>query len=404
MENPIRLGEHEEREVSLSLAELATIRQVLAKKLDVWPTSEPERYRIRASSHVGFVVLPGGRTLIIKQKVAIETLFALLAAVYDPAREIFRDEPQAYTTVEGLFEFVVRIFVSHVEDLIARGILRGYCPVTDAPVVVRGRLLFSETLHRRPVLRDRHWCAYSHFTPDVVENRILRWTAFCLQPYCYREASLPGRLRRIGLALSEAMLDPEARRLFERLRFHRLNDPYRPVLALARLLLDHLTFSGKAGREPFLAYLVDMNWLFERYVGVVLGRAAKSWGIRLFEQDPHPLDIRRRVIVRPDVILYRQDSPLLVIDAKYKLDAAQGDLYQVLAYCHALGLAQAVLVHPASEQAPEGTVSIRGPGDVQVHYLALDLRGDPAQVEDQGWALARRIEAVLSVEEARRSI
>jgi 5-methylcytosine-specific restriction endonuclease McrBC regulatory subunit McrC len=28
----------------------------------------------------------------------------------------------------------------------------------------------------------------------------------------------------------------------------------------------------------------------------------------------------------------------MVVDAKYKLDARQGDLYQVVAYCHAPGL------------------------------------------------------------------
>jgi 5-methylcytosine-specific restriction endonuclease McrBC regulatory subunit McrC len=39
-----------------------------------------------------------------------------------------------------------------------------------------------------------------------------------------------------------------------------------------------------------------------------------------------------------DVVLYQRDNPLMVVDAKYKLDARQGDLYQVVAYCHAPGL------------------------------------------------------------------
>lgn len=398
MENPLRLGEHQEKEVSLSHLQVAAIRQLLGSKVDVWATGEPGRYRLKAGSHVGFVQLPEGLTLVIESKVTVETLFALLAAVYDPRREFLREEAQAYTTVEALFEFVTRIFVSHVEDLIARGIVRGYQPLTDDPVAIRGRLLFSETLRHRPVLRDRHWCRHSHFTADVAENRILRWTAFCLQPLRYKEVSVAGGLRRIGLVLAGVKLDPEARRLFERLQYHRLNDPYRPALALARLILDHLTFSGTAGGDPFLAYLVDMNWLFEKYVGEVLRRAAPHWGVNLIEQDRNPLDMRRRVVVEPDVVLYRQGAPHLVIDAKYKLAAAYGDLYQMVAYCHALGLAQAVLVHPASQGAPVGVVSIRGPGAMTVHYLALDLRGDPTQLERQGWALARRVESLLSVQ------
>jgi len=399
MDAEIRLHEHERREVRLSPSQVVSLRQTLADKLEIWPTGEPERYVLKAGSHVGFVALPDGRTLVIEPKLPIETLFALLAAVYDPQRDIFRDETQDYATVQALFEFVVRIFVAHVEDLIARGILKSYRCLTDDPVALRGRLLFSETLHRRPVLRDRHWCTYSQFTPDVAENRILRWTAFRVRPYRYRETSLSGRLRRIGLALAKVELDPEARHLFEQLSFHRLNDPYRPALALARLLLDHLTFSGTAGSEPFLAYLVDMNWLFERYVGAVLKREAGHWGIRAIEQDPHYLDTGNHVRVKPDVVLYQWDNPLMVVDAKYKLDAKQGDLYQVVAYCHALGLTQAVLVHPASERSPEGVVAIRGPGDMRVRYLSLDLTGGPAELEAQGHRLAGEVEKVLKLKQ-----
>jgi 5-methylcytosine-specific restriction enzyme subunit McrC len=398
MGEEIRLAEHQTREIDLSPTDVALLRRELEHAVEVWPTDEPGHYVLKASSHVGFVALPGGRTLIIEPKVPIETLFALLAAVYDPKYTIFRDEPQDYTTVKALFEFVVRIFVAHVEDLVARGILRSYRAIVDDPVALRGRLLFPETLRRRPVLRDRHWCTYNCFTPDIVENRILRWAAFCVQPYAYREASLSGRLRRIGLALAQVSLDPEARRLFERLSFHRLNDPYRPALMLARLLLDNLTFSGAAGGEPFLAYLVDMNWLFECYVGAVLKQAALRWNIRVLEQASRHLDTGRHIRVIPDVILSYRDSPLMVIDAKYKLDATHSDLYQALAYCHAVGLSRAVLVHPASERSPEGAIVIRGPGDVRVHYLSLDLSGGPEQLEAQGRQLAERVEGMLGVE------
>ena len=401
MTNRIRLEEHQERDVMLSLPELTAIRQLLARKLEVWPTGEPGRYRLKAGSHVGFVVMPGGRTLVIEPKVSsIETIFALLAAVYDPSQDFFHDAPQSYTTVEDLFEFVVRIFVTHVEDLIARGIVRGYRQLTDDLVAIRGRLLFSETLRHRAALRDRHWCAHTHFTADVDENRILRWTAFCLRGYRYHEPQLPARLRRVGLGLAEVVIDPEARRLFERLQFHRLNDPYRPALALARLVLDHLTFSGAAGGEPFLAYLVDMNWLFEKYLGAVLRRAAARWGLSLHEQREVKLDLHNRVPVKPDAVLYSYDHPLLALDAKYKLAADRSDLYQMLAYCHALDLPRGVLVHPATEAIPQATVLIRGAGQVCVHYLALDLRGDPQELACQSRALADQVEAILMLDES----
>jgi 5-methylcytosine-specific restriction enzyme subunit McrC len=143
----------------------------LAAQLDVVPVGHG-RYRVRAGGFAGFVALPGGQTLSLVPRVPVDTLFALLAAVYDPGREVFRQEPQGYTTVAALFEFVVAIWATQVEDLLARGLLRGYQSVIGAPPAVRGRLLPAETARRRPGLEDRQWCAYQEWTPDIPENRL----------------------------------------------------------------------------------------------------------------------------------------------------------------------------------------------------------------------------------------
>ena len=59
----------------------------------------------------------------------------------------------------------------------------------------------------------------------------------------------------------------------------------------------------------------------------------------------------------------------MMVDAKCKLDAKQGDLYQVVAYCHAPGLTQAGRRHPgeaggklvvATGQRPQDGQRVRG--------------------------------------------
>lgn len=380
------------QEVNLTPAEVFLLRRAMTDRLDIWPTGESGRYLLKARSHVGFVALPSGRFMAIKPKVQIDTLFALLAAVYDPARSVFREEPQAYTSVAGLFEFVVRFFVAHVEDLIARGVLHGYRRISEDLVALRGRLLVTETLRNHPGLSDRHWCAYSRFTVDVAENRVLRWTSRCLAGFRYQEPGLGTRLRRVEMALAAVALDPDARQLSEGIDFHRLNEHYRPAMILARLLLDHLSFSGTAGGSPFVAFLVDMDWLFERYLGIVLKRAAGAWDVEVVEQEHHTLDHAGQFPVRPDVVLYRRSQPQLVMDAKYKLDEAHGDVYQMLAYCHAVGLSKGILVYPASEAAPSGELAIRGPGEALIRYLTLDLGGSPERLEVRAKELCKEVE------------
>ena len=138
-----------------------------------------------------------------------------------------------------------------------------------------------------------------------------------------------------------------------------------------------------------------MDWLFEKYVCGILKSAARHWGMTVQEQYHCSLDVHRRVMMRPDAVFLRRGETVLAADAKYKLSPNHGDVYQMLAYCHALGLPDGVRVYPDGETAPAGAISIRGPGDVRVHYLALDLTGGPARLEEQGESLVEQVEASL---------
>lgn len=387
----ITLVEHEQKEVNLSNIEVDTLRKFFPKQLDVWPTQEPGRYLVKAHSYAGMIILPTEKTIYINPKLPIQTLFALLARVYDPNKEIFDAQPQPYTTVSELFEFIVSFFAGHTEDLIARGLLRGYQSLVEDSQAIRGRLLIAETIHHNPGLQHKHWCSYRHFTTDIPENRILLWTAFVLRGWNYMDVSLFGRLHRIQHILSDVYLDPLVRTLIDRLEFHRLNDAYKPALTLAKLILDYLSFSGSQGNEPFLAYLIDMDVLFQQYLSTILRQETEQSRYWTKEEENHSLDLGKKITIRPDILIYLDDSPYLVVDAKYKLSASQEDLYQMLAYCHAVGINQAVLVHPGSEASPLGAITMRGPGNIRVDYQSLNLSGGPAELEAQGKILVTKI-------------
>ncbi len=390
MSTVLQLREHREVEYRLSQEQVAVIQKSFKDEVVLTPTLIKDHYILRAGSHVGFLQLPGGLTLVIEPKIPIDTIFFLLTFVYDPTKEIFRQEEQRYTTIDGLFEYVVEVFTHQVEDLIARGILRNYQVRHDDLLAIRGKLQIMETLRRRPVIRDRHWCSFSHFTPDVPENVILRATVHMLKFHAYRAADLPSRLRRLERALAEVALDPEPLDLFDLLEFHRLNEHYRPTLSLACLLLEHITFTGAVGRQAFLSFLIDMDWLFEKVIEAFLQRWSPM-GLQAVGQRQYALDRGAHVKVRPDVILLRGRKPVFALDAKYKLDPNRADIYQILAYCHALGIQEAALAYPYTEKVPVGRLSIREPGNVGIHYVPIDLSGTPEEIEVKGKAFAERI-------------
>ena len=393
---PLQLSEHKDCTASLSSEEVVTLRRYFSKQLEVWPTADAGTYLLKAGSYAGVIVLPTGRIITINPKTSIPTLFALLAKVYDPEKQVFSDQSCPYSMVSDLFEFVVSFFSSHVEDLIARGLLRGYQTEKEDMQAIRGRLLINETIHHRPGLYDRYWCSFRNFTLDIFENRILLWTAHCLQFWQYKESDLPARLYRIQQIMEDVHLDPNARQLYHRLEYHRLNDFYQPALTLAKLLLDHLTFSGSAGNEDFLAYLIDMNVLFQDYLTVVLQQEVKKSGYTLRAKEHHPLDWENRIPIEPDYVLYSGQRICLILDAKYKLGANREDIYQMISYCHILGQNQAILIHPASELVPESLLCIRGAENISIHYLQIDLSGEPQQLDEQSHDLAQKIMSIVN--------
>ncbi|MER5292351.1 hypothetical protein ABT382_09720 [Streptomyces pharetrae] len=111
------------------------------------------------------------------------------------------------------------------------------------------------------------------------------------------------------------------------------------------------------------------------------------------------LDEDARIRMRPDFVWYGNGSggrPLAVVDAKYKVEKTRGypdaDLYQMLAYCTALGLPAGHLVY-AKGNAPYGGHRVRETGTV-LHQHALDLERSPDEILAEVGALARDMAAI----------
>ncbi|MFF3323669.1 hypothetical protein [Streptomyces sp. NPDC002889] len=138
-----------------------------------------------------------------------------------------------------------------------------------------------------------------------------------------------------------------------------------------------------------------MNKLFEDFVCVALRQALASYGghTELQARGIH-LDQDEEVRIRPDFVWYADDGrPAAVADAKYKAEKPEGfpdaDLYQMLAYCTALGLSDGHLVY-AKGNASHAAHRIRNAG-ITIHQHALDLDQAPAALVAEIRAIAGRL-------------
>ena len=148
-------------------------------------------------------------------------------------------------------------------------------------------------------------------------------------------------------------------------RFDRLNEHYRHVVGLARLILLHSEFESFRGDVRASGFLINMNDLFQEFVTQAL-REALNVSDRTLRDDK---GIRRltlakkdKVQLKPDLSWWDGETCRFVGDAKYKKiihsTVPNADLYQLLAYATALGLPGGLLIY-AQGEAEAATYKIR---------------------------------------------
>jgi 5-methylcytosine-specific restriction enzyme subunit McrC len=383
--------------ISIALSSKAGRALASAGVLDS-ATPDPGReghWLLRAGSKVGAVRAPGDTVVRIMPKTPIRRLFFLLGFSLDPARA-WRDSREG-TIDTGTYDDVVPALAHAVERQIdaalCRGVLQGYREVEESALVMRGRLREAEQIRRHFGRMPPAAVAYDAYTPDTAENRILRAAVERL----LRLPGVPDPVRR-RLAHQRARL-ADALPLVRgqdvpRWLPSRLNARYQPALRLAEAVLRGTSPELRAaGQEPLSihGFLLDMNKLFEDFVTVALREAIREHGLTASLQDLHHLDTADLVRIRPDLVVRTADgrTPLGVVDAKYKVEKADGlpnaDLYQALAYATVLGLREAHLVYAAG-RLPERchevrgtTASERGQG-IRLYQHSLDLSREPERL------------------------
>ncbi|MGC2996928.1 McrC family protein [Streptomyces sp. G35A] len=357
----------------------------------------PGRWSLRAGSKVGAVTVtvPGHDvplTLRITPKVPIVRLFFLLGYSLDPVGA-WRDGDVDVVEQRGLLPALAHAVERQVDRALRQGLLQGYRVTEETSPVVRGRIREAEQMRRRFGATLPVEVAYDDFTTDIAENRILRAAVERLLrlpgvPREVRRRLLHQRARLAGVpVLVRGRPLPEWRP-------SRLNARYHSALHLARAVLEDASPEHGPGGLRVEGFLFDMNKLFEDFVTVALREALRGSGHVARLQDPLHLDEAQAIRMKPDFVLYGSDrTPCAVADAKYKAEKAGGypdaDLYQMLAYCTALGLGEGHLVY-AKGNADHTAHRVRHAGIV-LHQHALDLDQDPAGLLSDVAELAARL-------------
>jgi 5-methylcytosine-specific restriction enzyme subunit McrC len=368
----IILSEYQTRTVELSAGQAAAFAATGA--VQATPTRTATRWKLKAAQHVG-VLRAGDVELWLRPKVPVERLIYILGYARNP--EGWRDDDVGLVAVEDLVPAIAIAFASVSQRALASGVLQGYREREESLPVLRGRLREADQVRRHPGIALPVAVRYDAYTVDIPENQLLLAAARRLLGLPDIPPTAIATLRHLITKLHGVTL-PTPGQLPKNPAATRLNERYQPALRLADVILAGHGVEASAGALRAIGFLFDMNKIFEDYLTAALTTRLQERGGTVRRQHRLWLDHTRKIPMQPDVTWWQGSKCVAVIDAKYKAPASRKpptqDLYQLVAYCTALGVQSGHLVYAAGSGPPQ-TLTVRNTG-IKLTIHTLDL-GQP---------------------------
>ncbi|MCY4581269.1 MAG: hypothetical protein OXE50_00495 [Chloroflexi bacterium] len=396
------LQEYLSSEHRLNASELRALLEAGDLGLSVAPTPNEGVYVLKPESTVGAVEV-GQLSVLIRPKIGIPQLVSL--ACYTIGKVRFQETDFDFPEETALPDAIALLLTRAARRAFSRGLLHGYRMEEEALHTVRGRIRFDDQIRRRVGFPLPVEVRYDEFTDDILPNRLVKAAVMRLGGMRLRS-----REARVGLGWVAAMLDSVSLVEFPakdvpEVPFDRLNEHYRGVVTLARLILRRGAFESGRGAVRAGGFLMDMNQVFQEFVTAALREALGVSERELCSDRGMPTRVTlaegNRVRLEPDLSWWNGTVCTFVGDVKYKrVDGSvpNADLYQLLAYATALDLPGGLLVYAQDEREP-ATYTVRRSGK-RLHVAALDISGTLEEVLERIEGLAGKVRSLR--DQARR--
>jgi 5-methylcytosine-specific restriction enzyme subunit McrC len=282
--------------------------------------------------------------------------------------------PQAYEAeTQGLADLWCLVLSREAERILIGGPEFDYVWQESAQPALRGRLMLVEQVARHFGEVDHLECRFEDYLSDILDNQLLL-SGLRAGRALARHGDLSQRMARLGAALSEYSnpLSIDLESAEQQLQYNRRNEHYRTAHVLSLLLLRNLQLRDlySSGQATAIAFLLDMNPLFEEFATQLVKDAMTDQPIHVFPQRRTSSLIVNEATggtysrVIPDMLLALKDGHgRLPVDAKYKLydqrSIDPSDIYQVFLYAYAfqtrgISIPAGMILYPSETTAAAG--------------------------------------------------
>lgn len=359
---------------------------------------------LRLGSYVGYLQSPNGESIEILPKTTLEA-----PAEVVPLRQLLRrmlsaslgitpreaNQAALQRSDQPLHEWIISEFLRHLADLVRKGLRFDYHLNEDEhSAFIRGQLNVTAQMRMPPGRGTRFHVRYAEFSPQRIENRLLRtaldWSLkMARQGQSWRQAnSLSHQLEDIlpiyGSTTQLMRQWSDGKYLFG----------YRAIKPWCQLILEQMNPDFQFGSHQGISLLFPMEKLYEGWVGCGLAGALHH-DYQLIEQTKSQyllehvpvgeMSSQRWFLLKPDFLITGRQT--VVLDAKWKLldsraddrqrkyEISQPDLYQMFAYGqkYLRGKGNMMLIYPRHQYFATSLPVFRFDEDLSLWCVPFDL-------------------------------
>lgn len=259
-------------------------------------------------------------------------LIYMIQYVYDFNIDETESKPAQFF-YNNILELFITKFQKELFKQIQMGLYKDYITVEDNLNKLKGKYLVNQNL-KFNFLETKIFCEFDEFSEDNYLNQVFSFTINFLRNYSKNKENKK-RLSELHLVFGDIetnLFNPN--KIKELYQFNRLNIRFKKAYDLAIFLIKKLMIDFSESKNNFISFIFDMNILFEGFIGKL---------IKEIYDDKNSLNVNLQskktfgdFNLRPDILIKKDNQPILIVDTKYKIIENAGintcDLYQVYSY------------------------------------------------------------------------
>ena len=253
----------------------------------------------------------------------------------------------------NLLEVYFDLYLSEIETLIRRGLVKKYRKNTGNVKALKGKLEFAGNIRYNLVHKERFYSTHQVYDHNHLLHQTLAHAIEIIEHFC-KGSYLYDRCKRVLLNFPETTPLKVTKKQIEGIVLNRKTAPYSQALELARLIVLNYSPDITTGKERMISLLFDMNRLWEEFILIQIRKELAGTRYSVKGQDSQTFIGSN--YLKPDVVIQHDgdSKKVYIIDTKWKRPTNQSssisDLRQMYAYNRFWKAKKAMLLYPGESR------------------------------------------------------